>query len=387
MNYVWPVLLGLVRPVYLFYSIWCQAMPAALLVLLATLVWADPGRWPWLTSAAWAGGASYLALAGYAVWTVYRRRSPDDPNPGQSALLSWFGTLKLFHNAGGAAAVKLHWPSRYLVENPRGYRISGSQMREVLNLLQEGDILLRGYEGYLDGEFIRRSSVSAAHGFSPGWFTHAALFVGALTESDRLCVPPAQRDDPGYFATGPQQVIHSMAKGVHAEDILTFLRCDYLAVLRLPPSLSLPAGQSAEQGLRRNNGKPATASDLLVNQLVQTLHAGSPITRAQIVAAARLSALEKIGEDYDFDCSDTKEFNRFSCAELVYYCLRGVLGAIRLEPRAHALYPLVPLNKRFRMLERVTITPDDFHDLLEAGSLQLVWEDSHSRGLTGQPSV
>ena len=58
---------------------------------------------------------------------------------------------------------------------------------------------------------------------------------------------------------------------------------------------------------------------------------------------------------------------------------RGVWGALQLQPLAHALYPLVPLNTRFKVLERVTITPDDFHDLLDQGTLELAWEDSVSQ--------
>lgn len=38
--------------------------------------------------------------------------------------------------------------------------------------------------------FIRRSSPSAHGGFKPGWFTHMALYVGDITESDRAGVNP-----------------------------------------------------------------------------------------------------------------------------------------------------------------------------------------------------
>jgi hypothetical protein len=261
MKYVWPVLLGLVRSAYLSYSLWCRLFPLALLALAVALLLVDLGQQPWLGRVAWVALGVYLLLAAYAVLFVYGERDPQDPNPGQSAFLSWFGTLKRFRNVGGAAAVKLHWPSSYLVENPRGYRISGAQTRAVLDLLREGDILLRGYEGYVDGEFIRRSSVTSGHGFQPGWFTHAALYVGALTKADRTHVPDAFRDNAAYFSSGPQMVIHSMAKGVHAEDILSFLRCDYLAVLRLPPELSLPPGQTADLRSPRALTKPPAPSD------------------------------------------------------------------------------------------------------------------------------
>ncbi len=381
MKNVWPVLLGLVRPVYLAYSLWCALFGWVLAIGLtgwvAALLTGYADTYPVLRQAAWASLATYALLALYAVVVVYRQRSGDDPNPGQSAFMAWFGTLKLFSNGGGAPAVKLHWPSHFLVENPRGYRISGANMRAVLDLLQDGDILLRGYEGYVDGEFIRRSSVTSQHGFQPGWFTHAALYVGTLGEAQRQQVPAAFRDNPALFAPGPQRVIHSMANGVHTEDILTFLRCDYLAVLRLKPVLALPPGSEPQKALKQ--ARPPSPSDVMMAAMQSALAAGASVPRAQVVAAARQSALEKIGEDYDFDCSDTTEFNRFSCAELVFYCLRGALGALALKPQAHALYPLVPLNTRWRILERVTITPDDFHDLLASASLECVWEDAASQ--------
>lgn len=379
MKYVWPALLGLVRTAYLLYSWWCWLFPVALAGLLALLLASNAEQHPTVQQVVWTALALYLLLALYAVVAIYRQRTADDPNPGQSAFMAWFGTLKLFSNKGGAAAVKLHWPSHFLVENPRGYRISGTNMRAVLDLLQDGDILLRGYEGYVDGEFIRRSSVTSQHGFQPGWFTHAALYVGTLGEAERQQVPAAFRNNPAMFAPGPQRVIHSMANGVHTEDILTFLRCDYLAVLRIKPALTLPPGAPTDCQPQLKQASPPSLSDTLMAAMQGTLAAGGTLQAAQVVAAARQSALEKIGEDYDFDCSDTKEFNRFSCAELVYYCLRGALGALQLKPLAHALYPLVPFNKQWCILERVTITPDDFHDLVAAGSLECVWEDAASQ--------
>ena len=227
MKLIWPVLLGIFRALYLCYSWWCRLFLPALLGVLALSMGLLAGAYPLSRTVSLWILALLALLAALAVIGVYWRRTSDDPNPWQSGFLAWFGTLKLFKNAGGSPAVKLHWPSSYLVENPRGYRISGASMRDILNQLQPGDILLRGYEGYVDGEFIRRSSLSSQNGFKPGWFTHVALYVGELTPADRAQVPAAFRDDPGYFSLGPQMVIHSMAKGVHTEDILTFLRCEF----------------------------------------------------------------------------------------------------------------------------------------------------------------
>lgn len=379
MKFVWPALLGFFRTFYLAYSLWCLLFPVALIagVLILLGDWAD--HFPYLRLLVLILLGLFMLLAVYAMVYVYWQRTHGDPNPWQSSFLSWFGTLKLFKNLGGAPAVKLYWLSSYLVENPRGYRISGADLRAILNALQPGDILLRGYEGYVDGEFIRRSSLTSKNGFKPGWYTHVALYVGELTEQDRSQVPPAFQHDSGYFSPGAQMVIHSMAKGVHTEDILTFLRCDYLTVLRVKPELTLRAGQAADARVRSKPAHSPSLSDALVAEILTTLNAGQTVPRAKVVQAARQSALEKIGESYDFDCSDTKEFNRFSCAELLYYCLRGVLGALELTPQPHAFFPLAPWVTNFHVLERVTITPDNYYDLVTLNKLECVWEDNFSK--------
>lgn len=372
MKWLWLALLGLGRVLYLAYALWSWLFPLALLGWLVLLTGYAGAA---LQTGAQAIGAILGVLALVAVGIIHIRRANDNPNPWQSAFMAWFGTLKLFRNDGGSPEVKLHWPSRFLVENPRGYRINGADLRQILDLLQPGDILLRGYEGYVDGEFIRRSSVSAQNEFKPGWFTHAALYAGALTEGDRAHVPTAFQQRADYFATGPQSVIHAMAKGVHTEDILTFCRCDYLCILRLPSKLALDASATAQPLARCRQSSPPSTSDAQVVALQDDLQAGKTLQSARVIATARISALEKIGEAYDFDCSDTQAFDRFSCAELLYFCLRGVLGAIDLKPLPHALYPLAPWVKRIKLLERTTLTPDDYRDLARRGALQCVWED------------
>jgi hypothetical protein len=333
--------------------------------------------------------ALYLVMALYAIAAVYARRHKDDPNPWQSGFMSWFGTLKLFSNTGGAAGVTLRWPSAYLVENPRGYCISGRDSRKILNLLQPGDILLRGYEGYVDGEFIRRSARTSASGFAPGWYTHVALFAGDLTPADANHVPAAFKDRADYFAIGPEMVIHSMAKGVHTEDVLTFLRCDYLAVLRMPPELKQAPVKAAQppQAARRQFSPAASPSDAPCAEMAQALEVGQSVARDLAVAVARQSALEKIGNAYDFDCRDIQQFNRFSCAQLLYYCLRGVQTALALQPQPHALYPLAPWFPRLHFLERITVTPDDYYSLVASGHLECVWEDTVSHTMHAQWKV
>jgi len=77
------------------------------------------------------------------------------------------------------------------------YEVKGPTMRKILDSLQTGDILLRRYKYYVANWFI------------PGKFSHAALYVG------------------------DNSVIHMLGDGITKEDILTFMRCDDICILRL----------------------------------------------------------------------------------------------------------------------------------------------------------
>jgi hypothetical protein len=344
MKFVWPVLLVAFRALYFSYSLWCLLFPLAAIWFFVTL--ARDASLLGLDTRLWAQSllAAFLVFAAIALALVYRRRSPADPNPFQSAFMSWFGTLRSFWNALPGDMVKLGLPSGYLVENPQAYRIGGKHIKQILDRIQPGDILLRGYDGYVDGAMIRHASVCSAKGFQAGWFTHAALYVGDLSAADRSQVPPEFQQNPGFFQEGSHMLIHAMAKGVHSQDLLTFCRSDYLVVLRIKP------GQAQ-------------------------------VDVAAAIASARQSALGKIGKSYDYDASDTTRFNRFSCSELVYYCLHSIHTELQLAPSLHALYPLSPFNKTFAILKRNTITPDDFYALVQTGSMECVWEDSVSAEL------
>ena len=345
MKLLWPALLVLLRTLYFLYSVWCLLFPVAafaLLVLLLqsrTLLGIDTRVWTQWLLLAFAGFGAALLLV------VYRRRNKTDPDVFQSAFLAWFGTLRFFWVSRAGDMVRLRLPSGFLVENPPAYRIGGRDMEQVLQLIQPGDILLRGFDGYLDGLLIRKSAATQMTPSQPnqqGWFTHAALYAGELNEADRSLVDKQVRHDSRFFQPGRQMVVHAMAIGVHSESLLTFCRCDYLTVLRLLPC----QGQ---------------------------------LDVAAAAQAARRRALEKIGKAYDFDSSDTR-FNRFSCSELVYYCLQSVRQVLQLAPRPHALYPFSPWSWKLPLLTRTTIVPDDLYTLVRKGSAAVVWEDRISAG-------
>lgn len=82
--------------------------------------------------------------------------------------------------------------------NACGYGLRGDHYREVIPLLQPGDIVIRRFEGYIDKWFI------------PGWWNHAGVYIGGENE----------------------RVVHAISNGVMCDDILNFMRTDHMIVLR-----------------------------------------------------------------------------------------------------------------------------------------------------------
>lgn len=303
----------------------------------------------------------------YIGWSGWLERRVD-------GLIAWIGTIKYFTSPLS------------LVEDPGSYRISGDEVRQLVDeVLQPGDILLRGFDGYLDGELIKLTSANKVAGAE---YSHAALYLGDLDSvADRSIAArrlqvldragqwtdatPAEkeavRNNPRYFAPGRQRLVHAMTRGVFTEDILTFLRCDYLAVLRLPATLQLTPQELAarvDHSLVRDLHEDAQA-------IRQKLLSGGTVSAQEVVAAARLSALGKIGSCYDFQFNDAKTHQRFSCSEFVYYCFKSIQCYIGLQPKDHGLFGV--------FLVRQTITPSDIYAAaLRQGKLQVVWQN-HGR--------
>lgn len=102
----------------------------------------------------------------------------------KAAFVSWFGNIKIYR-----------YPFFILIGHV-AYKIKGPHQRKIMSLLEPGDVILRRYDAYVSGLMI------------PGYFTHAGVYVG---------------DD---------QIIHVLGSGICKEDILTFTRCDDIAILR-----------------------------------------------------------------------------------------------------------------------------------------------------------
>jgi len=102
----------------------------------------------------------------------------------QATFLTWFGNIKVFK-----------WPL-FIIYDPTVFSMPGEKILEVRNLLQPGDVILRGFSMYLDGMFV------------PGDYSHGAIYVG---------------DDT---------IVHAVAKGVSKINIVDFCECDRICILR-----------------------------------------------------------------------------------------------------------------------------------------------------------
>jgi hypothetical protein len=101
----------------------------------------------------------------------------------KSVIISWFADIRIY--IGG-----------FILFGSSAYEIKGDHMREILDTLEPGDILLRRYSHYIGSRLV------------PGYWSHVALYVG------------------------DGEVIHMLGNGIAKEDILTFMRCDDIAILR-----------------------------------------------------------------------------------------------------------------------------------------------------------
>ncbi len=116
----------------------------------------------------------------------------------KSKLLSFFSDIRIY-------------PGGFILFGKSSYKINGTDMRSILNVLQPGDVLLRRYSHYLGSILIK------------GYFSHAAIYVG-----DNI-------------------VVHMLGEGITREDILTFLRCDDITILRADQVAAVYAKVKAEE--------------------------------------------------------------------------------------------------------------------------------------------
>jgi hypothetical protein len=236
-------------------------------------------------------------------------------------LLTVFGDIKIFRHP------------LWVVHDPGGYGLHGGDVRSLLDTLRPGDILVRGFDCYLDGKFI------------PGYFSHAALYLGPTRSADVALVPEGART---RFVVGSQLVIHAVAEGVLMEDILDFGRCDRLAVLRFPAWVA-PSPDAPPDDVAPLDAEERTLRDRL-------LSGGLPFSAAWPVI--RRVALEQLGRGYDF-AFDFTDVKRLCCTELIHRATRALARFLGVVPR----------EQRILFLRGMGITPDAW----VSSPLELVW--------------
>lgn len=245
--------------------------------------------------------------------------------------LTFFGDIKIYPHP------------MFIVYDPGSYRIKGPELRKILDLLKPGDILLRGYDNYLDGKFIG------------GTFSHAAFYYGEATDQKDRPLARANASVEGEsdcFTPGQQMVVHSMAEGVFMEDILTFARCDKLAILRLPEQLSLKTNHKLRVGSEK---RPNFSVE--EERIYQSLKSGAQVNGVDAVEQAKKLALAHLGFAYDFGF-DFETHKSFSCTEFIYFIYRCVCPFVDIQL----------VEKSILFLKRKVLRPDDF---LETGLQQI----------------
>ena len=86
----------------------------------------------------------------------------------------------------------------FIVYDPSDYTMDGKHIQAALRILQPGDVVLRGYDHYLDGMFID----------DPYKYSHGGIYAGN------------------------GKIVHAIAKGVSEIDAVDFMMCDRVCILR-----------------------------------------------------------------------------------------------------------------------------------------------------------
>ena len=133
------------------------------------------------------------------------------------------------------------YPAFIILWGDISYKVKSDVKRMILDEIEPGDVLLRRYSNYLGSIFIK------------GYWSHAAVF------------------------DGPNTVIHMLGNGIVREDILKFMNCDDIAILRYNKGIE----------------KIQDAIDEVRNQLTK-------------------------GVEYDYDFN-TETPEKFYCTELISY--------------------------------------------------------------------
>ena len=94
--------------------------------------------------------------------------------------------------------IKLFGYPFWIVYDPNYFKMTGDKIIEVIEVLKPGDIILRGYDMYLDSKSIPDKLK----------FSHGAIYIG------------------------DGKIIHAVAEGVSYTNVVEFCECDRIAIFR-----------------------------------------------------------------------------------------------------------------------------------------------------------
>ena len=117
----------------------------------------------------------------------------------------------------GFGSIKVFKFPMFIVYDPSYFKMDGVHVRKALSVLKPGDVILRGYDNYLDGWFIDDEFK----------YSHGAIYIGN------------------------NQIVHAVAEGVSKIDVLDFMQCDRICIFR-PAACQEEAIEKAEKFVEDN---------------------------------------------------------------------------------------------------------------------------------------
>lgn len=86
----------------------------------------------------------------------------------------------------------------FLFYDDVNFAVSGDKIEKIMNIIEPGDVVLRGFDSYIDSLFIKSSKK----------YSHAGVYVGG------------------------DEIIHAIAPNVSKDHLIDFCHCDRIAILR-----------------------------------------------------------------------------------------------------------------------------------------------------------
>lgn len=252
----------------------------------------------------------------------------------KEAFLRFFGDLKLFDKQPRYFIFPHLLTTLFfrgtLLYDPRSYLVKGGDMRKAMSDIKPGDILVRGYENYVDGRFI------------PGFFSHVGLYLGRVDEDTiranwSSVFPGSTISGEDYAHSdevlakavyGEQMVIHAMKDGIFMEDLLNFCRCDYMVAVRFPEPVTRADHVQQPYSESKEIKEAFTGEE---REIAERLKNNTAVPFAEIFPVMFKLALSQLGKEYDFGL-DFASFKKMSCTEFVYYCTKSLEWCSGVRP-------------------------------------------------------